>query len=167
MISVVLGELAAQTAEGVMRPIRSDLAPATAAARDVAQGAGEAVAARLEKVGAVPIGGAVITPAGALDASFLIHVVVMSADEPQTAIAVQRALNNGLRRAADLGLESLALPPLGLGVGAMEPEEAGRAQVEILANHLAEGAPPLDVTIVAASEFELELFERLVANAEA
>ena len=162
MIRLVLGELVDQETEAVLRPIRSDLNPVTAAARDLLVRAGEAVAERLERVGTLPLGGAVMTPAGALPTSFLIHVVVLSAEEPQTPSSVQKALRNGLRRAADWGIASLALPPLGLGVGAMDPEEAARTLVDILSDHLAEGLPPLDLVIVVASPYEAELFRRLV-----
>ena len=162
MIRVVVGELSAQTADAVVRPVRSDLAPVTPASRHLEQRAGEKLGAHLAKAGPLPLGGAVITPSGELPASFVIHVVVMSEDEPQTAFSVQRALRNGLRRAVDLGLDSLALPALGLGVGTTEPEVSARTLVEILFNHLDEGSAPLDLTIVAASEFEAELFRRLI-----
>jgi O-acetyl-ADP-ribose deacetylase (regulator of RNase III) len=162
VIRVVVGELASQAVEGLLRPVRSDLAPVSAASRDIAIAAGERLEERLTRLGTLPIGGAVLTPAGNLAASFLIHVVVMSEEEPQTSLSVQRALRNGLRRATDWGLASLALPPLGLGVGAIDPEGAARALVEILFNHLDEGAAPLDLTIVVASAYEVGLFEGLV-----
>jgi O-acetyl-ADP-ribose deacetylase (regulator of RNase III) len=145
-----------------MRPVRSDMAPVSAASRDIALAAGEELEERLSRLGTLPLGGAVLTPAGLLAAPYLIHVVVMSEEEPQTAISVQRALRNGLRRAADWGLASIALPPLGLSVGMIEPEESARALVEILFNHLDEGAAPLDLTIVVGSDFEARLFEDLV-----
>jgi O-acetyl-ADP-ribose deacetylase (regulator of RNase III) len=134
----------------------------TAAGRIIGQRAGADLEERLNRIGSIPVGGAVLTPAGGLAAGFLIHVVVQSSDEPETQVSVERALKNGLRRAVDWGLESLALPPLGLGAGALEPEEAARALVEILANHLAEGAPPLELTIVVGSDYEAFLFRRLV-----
>ena len=162
MIRVVVGDLAAQVVDALVRPVRSDLAPVSAASRDIGIGAGEELEARLAKLGTLPIGGAVLTPSGRLPASFVIHVVVMSEEEPQTTLSVQRALRNGLRRATDWGLASLALPPLGLTVGTVEPEESARALVEILFNHLDEGAAPLDLTIVVASDFEVGLFEGLV-----
>lgn len=162
MIRVVVGELRDQQVDGLMRPVRSDLAPVTGASRDVVLDAGEALQDRLARMGVLPVGGAVLTPAGTLPAGFLIHAVVMSEEEPQTSFSVQRAVRNGLRRAADWGLESLALPPFGLAVGTADPEVSARALVEILFNHLDEGAPPLDLTIVVASEFESELFGRLV-----
>jgi O-acetyl-ADP-ribose deacetylase (regulator of RNase III) len=162
MIRVVVGELAVQAVEGLLRPVRSDLAPVSAASRDVSVAAGEELEERLARLGTLPIGGAVLTPAGRLPAGFLIHMVVMSEEEPQTSLTVQRALRNGLRRATDWGLASVALPPVGLGVGTIDPEGAARALVEILFNHLDEGAAPLDLTIVAGSRYEAELLEGLV-----
>lgn len=162
MIRVVVGDLAAQAVEGVLRPVRTDMAPVSAASRDIAVAAGEQLEERLSRLGTLPLGGAVLTPAGALAAGFLIHVVVMSEDEPQTSLSVQRALRNGLRRATDWGLASLALPPLGLGVDNTDPEGSARTLVEILFNHLDEGAVPLDLTIVVGSKYEAELFEGLV-----
>jgi O-acetyl-ADP-ribose deacetylase (regulator of RNase III) len=164
MIRVVRGELSEQRVDGLMRPVRSDLAPVSVPSRDVLSVAGEELRERLGRMGFLPVGGAVLTPAGLLPAPFLIHAVVMSEDEPQTSLSVQRALRNGLRRASDWGLSSLALPPIGLSVGTADPEGSARALVEILFNHLDEGLAPLDLTIVVASDFESDLFTRLVAE---
>lgn len=162
MIRVLVGDLAAQQVDALMRPVRSDLAPVSAASRDIALAAGEELEERLSRLGTLPIGGAVLTPSGRLSAGFLIHVVVQSEEEPQTSLSVQRALRNGLRRATDWGLASVALPPLGLTVGTTEPEESARALVEILFNHIDECAAPMELTIVVASTYEVELFEGLI-----
>ena len=162
MITVAVGQLSAVEAEAVVRPVASDLSPVNALSRDLAAAAGEELTERLERVGPMPVGGALVTPAGALSCDFIIHVVVMSDEEPQTAFTVQRALRNGLRRAADWEVTSLAVPPLGLGAGMLEADPAARTLVEILADHCAEGRPPLDITIVVGSEYEAGLFGRLV-----
>jgi O-acetyl-ADP-ribose deacetylase (regulator of RNase III) len=161
VIHVLTGVLSEQAREGIVRPIRSDLAPLTHAARDLIAAAGPSVEERLEQLGSLPLGSAVITPAGALPASFIIHIVTASEEDPETPHSVQRALRNGLRRAADWGLTSLAMPPLGVGAGQLDPEDAARAQLEILVDHLDEGAPPLDLTIVVAGAYEAEIFTRL------
>ena len=103
MIQVLLGALYEQETEGILRPIRADLVPVTSASRDVAEGAGETMNDKLEQTGAIPLGGAVITPAGDLSADFVIHAVVSAPDEAETPASVQKALRNSLRRAADLG----------------------------------------------------------------
>jgi O-acetyl-ADP-ribose deacetylase (regulator of RNase III) len=161
VIHVLTGVLSEQAREGIVRPIRSDLAPLTHAARDLVAAAGPSVEERLQQLGSLPLGSAAITPAGDLSASFIIHIVTASEDEPETPHSVQRALRNGLRRAADWGLASLALPPLGVGAGQLDADEAARVQLEILVDHIDEGAPPLDLTIVVSGEYEAELFARL------
>ena len=162
MITVVIGELTTQAQEGLVLPIRSDLAPLTAGARDLLLGAGPKVEERLQQMGSLPIGGAFITPAGDLASSFLIHVVTASEEEPESALSVQRALKNGLRRAVEWELESLALPPLGGGVGHLDIEDSARAMVEILVDHLDEGHAPLELTIVVTGEYEAGVFTHLV-----
>jgi O-acetyl-ADP-ribose deacetylase (regulator of RNase III) len=165
VIQVVLGTLAAQVVSGVVRAVRSDLAPVDATARNLVTLAGPELEERLERVGMLPVGGAVLTPAGRLPADYLIHIVVMSEDEPQSSLSIQRALRNGLRRASDWGLESLAVPALGLGAGSIEAETPARVLVDILFNHLDEGLAPLELRIVVGSEFESVLFTKLVEDA--
>jgi O-acetyl-ADP-ribose deacetylase (regulator of RNase III) len=164
MIRVGCGSLACSDAEAVMRAIRSDLSPVNASSRDLLSAAGGGVEARLESVGAIPVGGAVITPAGALPSAFIIHVAVMSDTDPQSPTTIDKALQNGLRRASDWELTSLAVPPLGMSAGLTEPEIAAKALVQTLFRHCEEGQPPLDLRIAASSPFEAELFEQIVAN---
>lgn len=161
MIRILRGSLMEVEVGAVVRPIRADLSPVSAASRDLGAAAGPLVEEHLTRLGSLPVGGAVLTPAGELPSDFLIHAVVMSQDDPQTFATVQKAVQNSLRRASDWGVESLALPPLGIGVGTTEPEAAARALLEILFNHVDEGAPPLELTVVVASPFEEDLFTRL------
>lgn len=162
MIHVVRAELHQQRVDAIMRPVRTDLAPVNSASRDVVVAAGDELQERLERMGMLPIGGAVLTPAGALDAPFLIHAVVMSEDEPQTRWSVQRAVRNGLRRAVDWGLSSLALPPFGLAAGTEDPEDSARALVALLLDHLDEGDGPSELSIVVTTDFDVELFTRVI-----
>jgi O-acetyl-ADP-ribose deacetylase (regulator of RNase III) len=164
VIQVVTGTLAAQPSEGLLRAVRADLSPVDAGARDVLLQAGEEVGERLEQMGGLPVGGAVITQGGDLDASFLIHVVTSADDEPETDQVVRRALRNGLRRAEEFGLESLSIPPLGIGAGHLEVEEAARSMVEVLLDHLEEREAPLELSIVVRDAYEAEVFHRAVAK---
>ena len=166
MIRVMAGSLVDVEAEAILRPVRSDFAPVSGASRDVALAAGAELEARLERLGSLPVGGAVITPSGSLGASFVIHAVVMSDEEPQTQFTVQKAVRNALARAADWGVASLALPPLGIGVGLTEPEDAADALVRILTGHLDGGSPPQELIIVTSSPYETDLFASRVVEVE-
>ncbi len=164
MIAVVQLPLAEIEADAVVRPVRTDFTPVSAAARDLGVLAGAYVEERLLNLGSLPVGGAVMTPAGDLPCDFLIHVVVMSDEEPQTSVSVRKALQNGLRRAGDMGIESLALPPLGLGAGLAEPEESLRALTGVLLDHIDDGQPPLDLTIAVVSAYDAELLGQVIED---
>jgi len=55
VIRVVVGDLAAQAVEGVLRPVRTDMAPVSAASRDIAVAAGEQLEERLSRLGTLPL----------------------------------------------------------------------------------------------------------------
>jgi O-acetyl-ADP-ribose deacetylase (regulator of RNase III) len=114
---------------------------------------------QLEAMGSFPLGGAVITAGGGGSATFLIHVVVLTSEEPITASGVGKALLNGLRRAANLGVEDLVLPMLGTGAGNLEPEASVAAIMGALVEQRnAEGLPDM-VRIVVASDYERSVCE--------
>jgi O-acetyl-ADP-ribose deacetylase (regulator of RNase III) len=88
-------------------------------------------------------------------------VVLRSREEPVGAEAVRAGLTNGLRRARELGLESLALPPLGLGAGNLDPQESAAVRVPILLDHdCTSSGHPREMTILVATAYEEEVFLR-------
>lgn len=166
MIRVRRGELGVTPVEGILRPVSSEGVAVSGASRRVEVEAGPILGTRLQELGELPLGGAVITPGGNLSAVFVIHVVVQSPSEVASGPSVHRALVNGLRRAVEWGVTSLALPPVGIGPGTMDPEEGARLLVDVLRAHLLEGSDPRELTIVVESEFEEELYLRLLAVTE-
>jgi len=110
-----------------------------------------------------PAGSAFLGAAGTLEAGYLIHVVVQSVEEPVTASTVERGLTNALRRAAAFGIESIALPPMGVGAGNLEAEQSAAILVDVLTRHMELGQPPLEFEVRVTSEFEEEVFLRWVA----
>jgi O-acetyl-ADP-ribose deacetylase (regulator of RNase III) len=162
-VRVRTGDLAASDAAAVVRSVRADGEAITAVGRRLEQLAGPAVAQRLRGLGDLPVGGAVITPAGALPTQFLIHAVLQSAEEPVSTHAVQRALVNALRRARDLGLASVAFPPIGGGAGNLDAEVAAELLVEVLTVHLQDGDAPRSFEIFVDSAYEEELYQRRIS----
>lgn len=162
MIRVLRSELADVKTEAILRSVSSDLDSDTPQSRDLELRAGSDVIDRLKAMGDLPVGAAVITPGGQLEAAFLIHVVLQSPEEPVTSEGVRAALKNGLRRAAEWSLEALALPPLGTGAGNLDAQEAAAVMVPILADHLLNSENPRDVTVVVGTDYERDVFDRAV-----
>lgn len=160
MISITRADLAAIPVSAVLRPVTAEWEAVTPAGRRLELAAGSDAETQWRRIGELPVGSAVITPAGGLPAEFLVHVIIRSSDEPSSPAVVRRALQNGLRRAAELAIESLALAPLGTGPGGLEPDESARILIPAILEHMAGSAHPAQVQIVVESEYEREVFER-------
>ena len=86
----------------------------------------------------IEVGEVVVTTAGNLPASYVIHAAVMGADLQATPDVVRRATSAALRRAEEMRLQTLAFPAFGTGVGRMAPKDSAEAMVAALRGHLAE-----------------------------
>ena len=158
MITLRRGSLVDSTTEAILRPVRADLAAVTPGGRELEVAAGPRLEERLASIGATPLAGAIITPAEEHHAAFLIHVVVEAPDERWNLGALERGLTNGLRRVEELAIESLALPPLGTGVGGLDLQEAAPAMLRVLREHLEKSETLSEIEIVVSSEAEKSLF---------
>ncbi|MGH7464845.1 MAG: macro domain-containing protein, partial [Longimicrobiales bacterium] len=88
-----------------------------------------------------------------------VHAIVRSMDEPVTGSGVRRALQNGLRRLAEWGIQRVAMAPLGTGAGNLDADEAASIMVAVLLEHVQEGGPPSEIVIYVDSEYEKDVFE--------
>lgn len=79
--------------------------------------------------GPVPVGTAVATTAGRLNARYVIHGAVMGQDLATDADLVSRTTRACLALADELGCESLALPAFGTGVGGFPLDECAQIMV--------------------------------------
>jgi len=150
--------------EAVARSVGTDLEPCTQVDERIGTRAGEAILARLRAFGEVPVGGALVTPAGGLGAAFLIHLVLRSAEEPISEERVARALLNGLRQAADWGVQAIAMPPLGTGAGNLDPEIVAELMCTVFERHAREADLPREMVLMVTTDYEEEVFTRAAAR---
>jgi len=119
VIEVRQDNLVTADVECILRSVGSGMEPLTAIGREVGAGA-------------------VITPAGDLSASFIVHVALQSYEEPVSAGSLRKALLNGLRHACRMGIETMAIPPLGTGAGNLDAEQAADVMFGVLRGHMEE-----------------------------
>src|SRR5262249_8619924 len=102
--------------------------------------------------GPIEVGEVVVTTAGNLPASYVIHAAVMGQDLASSPEIVRRATLAALRRAEEMRLGSVAFPAFGTGVGRMAPKDSAEAMVAGLRTPLAEGPgsrlPRVDILLV-------------------
>jgi O-acetyl-ADP-ribose deacetylase (regulator of RNase III) len=158
VIDVRQEDLVTADVECILRSVGSSLEPLTAIGRAIGAAAGEDLLERIEQIGDLPVGGAVITPAGNLAASFIVHVALQSHEEPVSVGGVRKALLNGLRHTCRMDIETLALPPLGTGAGNLDAETAADVMFEVLRGHMEGEVYPREVTVMVATQYELQVF---------
>jgi O-acetyl-ADP-ribose deacetylase (regulator of RNase III) len=164
VIEVRTDDLAFVEADAIARPVDAELRATTPLMRRLEIAGGEALARHLRVNEPLAVGSAVVTPAGALGVELLIHGVVSSDTEPVSRAAVRQALGSALQRAADWGIEHLAITPFGVGVGNLDVEESAEVVAEVVRRHRQSAKYPTTITIVVETPFEQEIFERLIAG---
>lgn len=163
MIRVVVDDLAFVTADAVVRPATTRLAPTTPAVRRLETIAGQSFLDRLRLHKDLAVGAAVVTAGGGdLPAEFVIHAVIQSETEPVTRDGVARAWRSTLQQAQVWEFASVTVPPLGTGAGNLSMEDAAAIMVSILEAHVGGAAFPSSVSIVVENAADRDAFEAVL-----
>jgi O-acetyl-ADP-ribose deacetylase (regulator of RNase III) len=96
----------------------------------------------------VPLGGAIVTPAGNLAAKVIIHAVSLDRERRTSGPVIEAAVRSAMARAREIGATSIAFPALGTGVGGFSLDEAARIVVETVRDELA-ASPAIDHVVFA------------------
>jgi O-acetyl-ADP-ribose deacetylase (regulator of RNase III) len=158
VIEVRTDDLAFVAADAIARPVDAELHATTPLMRRLE------VARHLRVNEPLAVGSAVVTPAGELGVELLIHGVVSSDTEPVSRTSVRQAVSSALQRAADWGIEHLALTPFGLGAGNLDIEESAEIIADVVRHHRQTAKRPSTITVVVETTFEQDVFERLLAG---
>jgi len=136
-ITLFQGDITTLEVDAVVNAANNHLWMGGGVAGAIKRKGGSEIEAEAVRQGPVPVGESVATGAGALPARYVIHAAVMGQDLQTDADKVRRAARSALERARELGIESVALPALGTGVGGFPLSQAARIMIEEARNHLA------------------------------
>ncbi len=161
MIRVVVDELAHMSVDAILRPADEVLAPATAEMSRLDGLAGEGFLAERRMSSPLEAGAAVVTGGGALPAPFVLHVIIRDPASPVGREVVRRALVSAWQRAEAWGLQRVAAPLVGVGLGELTLEESAGLLAETFGESAATGGPA-ELHIVVGQEAERELVEAVV-----
>ena len=109
---------------------------------------GDAIEFAAVRQAPVPLGGAIVTPAGNLAAKAVIHAVSLDRDRRTSGPVIEAAVRSAMARAREIGATSIAFPALGTGVGGFPLEEAARIMVETVRDEL-DASPAIEHVIFA------------------
>lgn len=115
--------------------------------------------------GPIEVGEAVLTTAGNLPATHVIHAAAMGQDLKTDAQKITQATRSSLALAEKHKLFSIAFPALGTGVGGFPPTQAAEAMLGAVLEHLKAGTTSLQqVIFVLYQEETLKAFSETLAR---
>jgi len=142
------GDICDLEVDAIVSPANVTLWMSTGVAGAIKRRGGDAIEFAAVRQAPVSVGDAIVTEAGSLAASWVIHAVSLDHQRRTSAAAIAAAVRSAIARARELGVETLAIPALGTGVGGFPLAEAARITVAAVRD-AAPSAPRL-VTVTFA-----------------
>jgi O-acetyl-ADP-ribose deacetylase (regulator of RNase III) len=161
VIHVVVGDLAREAVDAVVRTADATLAPVGDTAARLDALGGEAFAAQRRTATSLEAGAAVVTGAGALAAGFVLHVVVEDERGAAGPDKIRQALVSAWQRAGDWGLARVAAPLVGAANGQLTVEASAELLVETFPGTEGRREPP-ELRIVVDAPAERAVVEAIV-----
>ncbi len=158
-IDVWQGEIAELEVDAIIVPANESLFMTNPLARAVKRYAGEAVEREAVDQGPIEAGTAVVTGAGNLAASFLIHAVGVGHELRPDRDRLVAALDAAFEIAAHLALSRVAIAPIGIERGVFTADASAQALSDVLADRSRRGAAvPTSMVIAVGSPGEAAAF---------
>lgn len=135
-IVVERGDITDWEVDAIVNAANSSLAMGAGVAGAIKRKGGVIIEEEAMRQGPIEVGEAVLTTAGNLVATHVIHAAAMGPDLKTDAAKIGAATKSALQLAEKHRITSLALPALGTGVGGFPPLPAAEAMVSAVVEHL-------------------------------
>ena len=129
-LEVVDGDITQLEVDAIANAANDHLWMGAGVAGAIRRAGGDEIEDEAVALGPIKVGDAVATGAGRLPARYVIHGAVMGQDLQTNGKLIGRTTLRCLEVADELGLESVALPAFGTGVGGFSLDECARIMVD-------------------------------------
>mgnify|MGYP001772543852 CR=1 FL=1 len=159
-IEAVHGDITKLEVDAIVNAANTHLYMGGGVAGAIKRAGGEEIEKEAVKKGPIKIGEAVVTSAGKLRAKFVIHAPTMELDFKTDEKKVRSAMIAALKKAEELGIETIAFPALGTGVGGLPRDRVAKIMVEELKKHIESGTRLKKVIFIDVNEEQVEFFKK-------
>jgi len=129
---VVKGDITELAVDAIVNAANNHFVMGAGVAGALKRRGGKVIEEEAVRQGPQPVGAAVVTSAGTLDARYVIHAAVMGMDFQTDAEQIQQAMRATLARAQELQLRTIAFPALGTGVGRFPMQTCAELMVQAI-----------------------------------
>lgn len=158
------GDICELEVDAIVNAANLSLWMSTGVAGEIKRAGGDAIEFAAVRQAPVPLGEAVVTPAGRLAAKVVIHAVSLDRDRRTNSEIIDRAVRSAMARARELRVTSIAFPAMGTGVGGFPIDEAARVTVQAVRDELGRSPSIAFVTFAMRGAAAYHAFEAALAT---
>ena len=130
------GDICELEVDAIVNAANLSLWMSTGVGGAIKRAGGDAIEFAAVRQAPVPLGGAIVTPAGNLAARAVIHAVSLDRDRRTSGAIIDAAVRSAMARAREIGATSIAFPALGTGVGGYPLDDAALVTVRAVREEL-------------------------------
>ena len=142
--------------DAIVNPANENLKLGGGVAGAIHKKGGEIIQQECDKIGNTYVGGAVLTSAGSLKATYIIHAVGPRNGEGEEEVKLRNATMNSLLLAEEHGLSKIAFPAISTGIFGYPVEKCAEIMLEVIVEFLRR---PSKLSIVAVCLWDDKSFE--------
>jgi O-acetyl-ADP-ribose deacetylase (regulator of RNase III) len=156
------GDLTEMEADAIVNAANNDLQLGGGLAGVIRRRAGESIQRECNQIGSIPIGGAALTSGGKLKARHIIHAASMELGGHTTSRTLRMCTAHSLKIAAERGLQTIAFPAIGTGIGGFPLSECADIMLREVAEHLKRPTSLETIYFVLFDAKALAAFEKVL-----
>jgi O-acetyl-ADP-ribose deacetylase (regulator of RNase III) len=164
VIEVVQTDITSLEIDAIVNAANNHLILGSGVAGAIRRKGGPSIQDECNRIGPIEIGEAAITGAGELPAKYVIHAASMG-DEPVSERSLRDSVHNSLLRGEEAGIESIAFPAIGTGVGGFPLRRCAEIMIELAQRHLEDKTSGMKHIIFALfGESDKKVFEEVLSS---
>ncbi|RLG78907.1 MAG: macro domain-containing protein [Thermoprotei archaeon] len=165
-LRIFRGDITKVDCKAVVNPANSYLVMGGGVAGALKRYGGAVIEEEAVKYAPVLVGEAIITGGGRLRARYVIHAPTMERPAMRTSPEkVRRAVKAAMKVACEKGIDCVAFPGMGTGVGGVSPKDAAEVMVEEIINFLtSRGCSVKVVMLIDLNEELVKAYEKAAIN---
>jgi O-acetyl-ADP-ribose deacetylase (regulator of RNase III) len=156
-VELVNGDITAMDTDAIVNPSNMRLILGAGVSGAIAVKGGPSIQQEMSRIGGCPVGGAVSTGGGKLQARYVIHAVGPMMGEGGEDEKLRSATVESLKRAEELKVSSIAFPAISTGIYGFPIERCARIMLSAVLDHFNSGAA-VSVKLVVFCLWGVEAF---------
>ena len=153
------GDITEQPVDAIVNAANTELQLGAGVAGAIRSKGGPTIQQECDAHGAIELGGAAVTGAGALPARFVIHAASMHLGGEASEESVRASMRRSLELAREKGCRSLAVPAIGAGIAGLPMQRCAEILIEEARAHLKGDTTLEEIRFVLFGEPAYRVFE--------